>query len=321
MKSRNLTTSPPIRLSGDCQTFAELLLGNLGNPAIRSSRQWANFRADDEEAGLGFAGKTPLRLGMDCVIPPVPSGLCLRRPRFWLELPPAGATPKRPRDSASEDSDTINDLPVPKRLATWDSSLREDILPHFGGSATSADVPRYSSDESLTNPLRGCPDPIVLYGMDADSALLKDPVFSKRYDLGLDSEGAFARGQDGPATLVLKAVGAERVSNETVFMRTWRVPRDALDVVFPFALDVCHSHICAIPEQRVADGSAFHCWAFGARLGPWAVGTSSNQVQGVAQPKLSPSLRKINYRELLMILEAPRQAGLPCSINTDAPLG
>ena len=37
--------------------------------------------------------------------------------------------------------------------------------------------------------------------------------------------------------------------------------------------------------------------------------------------QIPPALRKVNYRELLMISEALNQVGLPCSINTDASLG
>ena len=150
--------------------------------------------------------------------------------------------------------------------------MRDDISWQFGGSAVQADVPRYSPDDALRNPLRGYPEPTVLYGMDIDPALLQDPVFSKRRDLIRNPEGAFLRGHDDPATLALKAVGAARVPNETVFMFTRDDSRDVLDAVSPFANVKHHFHIFEMPQRRAAYGPPFHGWAFGARLGPKAAG-------------------------------------------------
>ena len=116
-------------------------LVNLGNDAIRASHQWSNFRPNGDKLVLDSKGNSLVCLGADRVILPVPSGLALRRPRFWLELPPTGATPKRRRDSVSEDSDTIADLPDPKRPARLDSALRDDISRQLGGTAVQADVP------------------------------------------------------------------------------------------------------------------------------------------------------------------------------------
>ena len=104
----------------ECRTYVELVLDILGDAAIRASRQWSNFRANDDEVALDSKGAPLAWPGTDRVIPPVPSGLALRRPRFWFALPPSGATPKRPRDSVSDDSDTITDFAAPKRSATLD---------------------------------------------------------------------------------------------------------------------------------------------------------------------------------------------------------
>ena len=162
LKPQNLPIAPPTNLDVVCQTYVELVLGALGNDSIR---------ANDIEVALDSKGDAPACPGADRVIPPVPSGLALRHPRFWLELPPAGATPKRPRDSVSNDSDSITDLPAPERSATLGSSMRDDILRQSGGSAVQGDVPRDSAADALKNPLRGYPEPIVLYGMDTDPTL------------------------------------------------------------------------------------------------------------------------------------------------------
>ena len=44
-------------------------------------------------------------------------------------------------------------------------------------------------------------------------------------------------------------------------------------------------------------------------------------MEGKNQPPLPPLLRKTNWRELMQILRAHRQIGLPCSVNTGASLG
>ena len=114
---------------------------------------------------------------------------------------------------------------------------------------------------------------MVLFGADINPALFRDPVFRKRRDLGRNPEGAFLSGHEDPAIVALKAVGAARVPSETVFMCSRGDSRYALDAFFPFANDKHHFHIFEMPQRRAADGPSFHGWAFGARLGPKAVGT------------------------------------------------
>ena len=64
-----------------------------------------------------------------------------------------------------------------------------------------------------------------------------------------------------------------------------------------------------------------HSWSYGIRLGEKASGAWANYVSDVMQPKLPPVLRKINWRELVQISQAPNQLGLPTSLNTDSKLG
>ena len=80
-------------------------------------------------------------------------------------------------------------------------------------------------------------------------------------------------------------------------------------------------HVYRLPPRRVANGALKHGWSYGARLGRNATGQWSNMVEGSTQPPLPPALRKVNWRELLQILQASQQVGLPCSVNTDASLG
>ena len=64
-----------------------------------------------------------------------------------------------------------------------------------------------------------------------------------------------------------------------------------------------------------------HSWSSGIRLGEKASGFWANCVSDLEQPKLPPVLRKINWRELVQISQAPNQLGLPTSLNTDSKLG
>ena len=79
MKSADLTTAPPTNLDADCQTYVESVLNNSEKDAIRSARQWINFRTNDEELVLESSGNPQLRPGTDCIIPLIPPGLALRR--------------------------------------------------------------------------------------------------------------------------------------------------------------------------------------------------------------------------------------------------
>ena len=82
-----------------------------------------------------------------------------------------------------------------------------------------------------------------------------------------------------------------------------------------------HLHVFELPKRRAVEGSEKHLWPYGIRLGPKASGAWSNLVSDKKQPRLPPRLRKVNWRELMQILRAPNQLGLPTSVNTDGKLG
>ena len=80
------------------------------------------------------------------------------------------------------------------------------------------EVPRYSTEEALNNPLRGYPAPIDLYGMGTDPTLLSDPAFNQCHDTGLDPDGAFVRNSNDPVTRSLDVARAERVPHGDIYM-------------------------------------------------------------------------------------------------------
>ena len=81
---------------------------------------------------------------------------------------------------------------------------------------------RYDLASVSQNPLRAYPSPMALYGMELDGTLSQHTAFSTNFAMGKDQiKGVFTRGQGGPATLALAAIGAERVPAESAETRTW----------------------------------------------------------------------------------------------------
>ena len=157
--------------------------------------------------------------------------------------------------------------------------------------------------------------------METDSALLTDPVFTARHEAGRDINRPFIRGGRDPVTLALEVAGATRVPAEEIEMCTWDADAQRLEVTRPFRGRPVLFRVYRLPPCRVADGATKHSWSFGARLVPSATGQWGNMVEGSKQPSVPPALRKVNWRELLQILQASQQVGLPCSVNADASLG
>ena len=135
---------------------------------------------------------------------------------------------------------------------------------------------------------------MVVSGMDTDSALLTDPVFTNRHADGRDMNRPFIRGERDPAALALAVVGAIRVSPDEIEMCTWDADAQKLKVTQPFRERPDLFHVYRLPPRRVADGATKHTWYFGTRLGPKATGQCSNMVVGSEQPSVPPALRKVN---------------------------
>ena len=104
-------------------------------------------------------------------------------------------------------------------------------------------------------------------------------------------------------------------------MCAWNEAHQRIEIALPFRSRPELFHAYELSERRVAEGAAIHSWSYGTRLGPCAAGQWSNMVEGQKQPLLPPALRKTNWRELLQILQASHQVGLPCSVDTDSSLG
>ena len=154
-----------------------------------------------------------------------------------------------------------------------------------------------------------------------DGTLLQHSVFSTNFGAGEDRTRVFTRGLGDPATLASAAIGAGRVPAETAEMCTWDDVKQQLAVIRPFTDKEEISHVFKLPPRRVVVGSTKHQWPCGTRLGPTATGCWSNWVEDKQQPTLPPLLRKVNWREILRILQAGSQIGLPTSVNTDEKLG
>ena len=63
---------------------------------------------------------------------------------------------------------------------------RRQIMKDCGKTSLTQPGRRYSLDTINRNPLRGYPSAMVLFGVETDSALLTDPVFTARLVAGRD---------------------------------------------------------------------------------------------------------------------------------------
>ena len=179
----------------------------------------------------------------------------------------------------------------------------------------------YCLSSIMQTPLRHYPSAVSLYGGALpDGTLLDLPVFWAPFPPG-DLSKTFTRGENDPAVSALTAVGATRVSADTLEFFTWSEKAQRPQIFCPFTDASDLFHVYELPSRRVAPGQALHKWSFGIRLGEKASGAWANNVIDKTQPLPPPVLRKIDWRELVQILRAPNQLGLPPSSSTDSKLG
>ena len=131
----------------------------------------------------------------------------------------------------------------------------------------------------------------------------------------------FTRGENDPALCVLTAINAKRVSGASLEFCSRRDDSAQPGTIRPFTDQSDLFRVFELPRRRAANGSLMHSWSYGIRLGEKAAGGWPNCVSDLQQPRLPPVLRKINWRELFQFSQAPKQLGLPTSLNTDAKLG
>ena len=283
------------------------------------------------------------------------------RPRFWLapqrvDTPKRVRTEddlwsdsedvrRDTKRRASENEGTLLEVPapvetVPRIRRSPPTPPSEEELEHKGNREPLAIVPsvvlpiaapygtshpisrvHYSLSSIMQNPLRHYPSAESLYGnVLPDDTLLDLPVFSAAFPPEALSK-SFTRGDNDPAVSVLNAVGAQRVSADALEFVTWNEATQRPQIFFPFSEASDLFHVYALPPRRAAPGEKLHQWSFGLRLGLKASGAWSNQIVDTQQPNPPPVLRKIDWRELVQILKAPHQLGLPASSNTDSKLG
>ena len=164
----------------------------------------------------------------DQVLPPIPVGLATHRPCLWFPAPCVASAPRREWGLSPDVSDVTSNPPEPKRRF---SGIQ------FGGQYVNAPTTqkgrRYFLDTSDRDPLRGYPPATVLYGMETDSTLLTDPVFTARFEAGRDISRPFNRGERDPATLALGALGASRTSAEEIEMCAWNEGVQRIEIARP----------------------------------------------------------------------------------------
>ena len=148
--------------------------------------------------------------------------------------------------------------------------------------------------------LRDYPPSTPLYGMETDGTLLNLPIFSaswgggKGQKPGSRGDQTFKRGDNDPATCVLEAIKAKRVSGASLTFCTWKDDSTHPEVIRPFSDHNDIFRVFELPKRRAACGPLVHSWSYGIRLGGKASGAWANCVSDLKQPKLPPVLRKIN---------------------------
>ena len=126
---------------------------------------------------------------LDVILPPVPPGLANSRPRLWFTGPNVVSAPKRERELSPGDSDVTSDIPEAKRRLSETHYERQ-----YGTAPALHPGQRYSLDVINRNPLRAYPSAAVLYGMETDSTLLTDQVFTAPQEAGREKDRPFIRG-------------------------------------------------------------------------------------------------------------------------------
>ena len=93
----------------------------------------------------------------------------------------------------------------------------------------------------MKNPLRDHPSSMSPFGMETDGTLLNLPIFSasggggKGQKPGSRGDQTFKRGVNDPATCVLEAITAKRVSGASLTFCTWKDDSTHPEVIRPFS--------------------------------------------------------------------------------------
>jgi len=122
-----------------------------------------------------------------------------------------------------------------------------------------------------------------------------------------------------PLTTALKLAGARKVDANSVGMVTWDAVTQTPRLHYPFGDKALGYTAWKLDKRKAADGKEMHGYHMGIRLGKTASGKWSELIPGPGNTP--PAVRKVNFREALMLLESPLQLGLPATIETDACLG
>ena len=139
MKADNWSLDVSPEMDANCRDYIAAALTNLDNHHHRSRRQWSNFCVQEDETLMDDSGRPLVCPDVDRAAPPVPAGLVAHRPCLWLTIPQVASTPKEDRDPSSEGSDTMSDLPKPKRRL---SSVKYEG--QYGNAPGPSSVNRYS---------------------------------------------------------------------------------------------------------------------------------------------------------------------------------
>ena len=299
-------------------------------PAIRVDTPKRDREGDDSSSDGGGTHRDPKRIASEpgdpplASDPPPPEYDAPNPTPSSLSVPVIYEAPRTQVSVVSGSNEASQTAPPIDTQARMSSAIdTPQAMPIASPYGTAPIYPRvhYSLSSIMQNPLRHYPNAVSLYkNILPDPTILDLPVFSEPFGVGMTATN-FKRGENDPAVRALTAINASRVSADTLRFLTWNESIQQPSVFFPFSDKDDFFHVYQLPKRRVAPGKYLHNWSFGIRLGEKASGAWANQVTDKNQPLPPPVLRKIDWRELLDILKAPGQLGLPASTNTDGALG
>ena len=283
-------------------------------PEIRVDTPKREREGEDSSSDGGDTHRDPKRIASEPRDPPLASDHPSR-----LSDAPKPISPPLPAPVNYEAPQMAPLIDTQARMSPApDTSQALPIASPYGTAPIQPRV-HYSLSSIMQNPLRHYPSSVSLYkNILPDSTILDLPVFRETFH---SSATNFKRGENDPAVRALTEINASRVRADTLSFLTWNESMQQPSVFFPFSDENDLFHVYQLPKRRVAPGRDLHNWSFGIRLGEKASGAWANQVIDKKQPLPPPVLRRVDWRELLDILKAPRQLGLPASSNTDGALG
>ena len=167
-----------------------------------------------------------------------------------------------------------------------------------------------SLDLAIQQCMYGWPPFATLYGHPNDPTVLLHDVFAEMPFMHADATSIFIRNGNDPVLRALRVAEASETAQAS-----FRMCNASLGLHTP--LLGSDYRVWTLKPRNAC--SRTHEWTVGLRIGDPPSGIQIHKIKRVTQTP--PGMRKVNFREALAFLQAPRQIGAPATLNTDSNLG